>query len=66
MEDLDKIEYPKFTAAMRKTHTILIPSMLEFHMSLFEEVLKQSDYKVEIMHNEGPDVVAEGLKYVSL
>ena len=64
MEDLDKIEYPKFTAAMRKTHTILIPSMLEFHMALFEEVLKQSDYKVEIMHNEGPDVVAEGLKYV--
>ena len=64
MEDLDKIEYPKFTAAMRKTHTILIPSMLEFHMTLFEEVLKQSEYKVEIMHNEGPDVVAEGLKYV--
>lgn len=26
-------EYPKFVASMRKTHTILIPSMLPFHMA---------------------------------
>ncbi|MDE5566318.1 MAG: 2-hydroxyacyl-CoA dehydratase [Anaeroplasmataceae bacterium] len=57
-------EYPKFVASMRKTHTILIPSMLPFHMNLFEYALKQSGYKVEIMRNEGPDVVSEGLKYV--
>lgn len=57
-------EYPKFVASMRKTHTILIPSMLPFHMALFEKALLVSGYKVEIMKNEGPDVVTEGLKYV--
>ena len=57
-------EYPKFVASMRKTHTILIPSMLPFHMALFEKALLVSGYKVEIMQNEGPDVVTEGLKYV--
>lgn len=54
----------EFTKEMRKTHTILIPSMLDIHMSLFENILKQSGYKVEVMHNEGPSVVEEGLKYV--
>ena len=49
---------------MRKTHTILIPSMLEFHMTLFEGILKQCNYKVEVLHNEGPEVIEEGLKYV--
>lgn len=58
------MDYPKFVASMRKTHTILIPSMLPFHMALFEKALLCSGYKVEIMHNEGPDVVTEGLKYV--
>lgn len=57
-------EYPKFVASMRKTHTILIPSMLPFHMALFEKTLLASGYKVEIMKNEGADVVTEGLKYV--
>lgn len=64
MQENDKIEYPKFTASMRKTHTILIPNMLEIHMALFESILLQNGYKVEIMRNEGPDVVSEGLKYV--
>lgn len=57
-------EYPKFTKDMYKTHTILIPSMLDIHMPLFEQVLLQSGYKVEIMHNQGRAVVDEGLKYV--
>lgn len=61
---MENQEYPKFKAEMRKTHTILIPSMLDIHMSLFESILLQSGYKVEIMRNEGPDVVTEGLKYV--
>ncbi|MDE6661349.1 MAG: 2-hydroxyacyl-CoA dehydratase [Anaeroplasmataceae bacterium] len=60
----ENIEYPKFVASMRKTHTILIPSMLPFHMALFEKALIASGYNVEIMKNEGPDVVTEGLKYV--
>ncbi len=38
--------------------------MLPFHMALFEKALLASGYKVEIMKNEGADVVTEGLKYV--
>ena len=56
--------YPKFERSMIKTHTILIPSMLDIHMALFESVLIQSGYNVEIMKNQGPEVVEEGLKYV--
>lgn len=56
--------YPKFNKSMIKTHTILIPSMLDIHMALFESVLTQCGYKVEIMKNQGPEVVEEGLKYV--
>ena len=63
MED-EIIEYPKFKQSMVKTHTILIPSMLDIHMALWEAVLKQSGYKVEVMKNQGPEVVEEGLKYV--
>lgn len=55
---------PTFTKEMRKTHTILIPSMLDIHMSLFEGILNQSGYKVEVMKNEGPRVIEEGVKYV--
>ena len=61
---MEELEYPKFKESMVKTHTILIPNMLPIHMSLFEQVLLQSGYKVEIMRNEGPQVVEEGLKYV--
>ncbi len=64
MQESDRLNHPKFTAQMRKTHTILIPSMLDIHMALFERILNQSGYKTEIMRNEGPSVVEEGLKYV--
>ena len=36
------MEYPKFTKDMRKTHTILIPSMLDIHMALLENALRGS------------------------
>ncbi len=62
--DPTSFDYPRFKEDMVKTHTILIPNMLNIHMDLFEQVLLQQGYKVEIMHNEGPDVVTEGLKYV--
>ena len=58
------MEYPKFTKDMRKTHTILIPSMLDIHMALFENALRGSGYKVEVLKNVGPSVVENGLKYV--
>ena len=65
MQTLKQLDnYPKFTEDMVKTHTILIPSMLDIHMSLWEAVLRQCGYKCEVMQNQGPDVVTEGLKYV--
>lgn len=57
-------EYPKFTADMRKTHTILIPSMLPIHFTLFKNALIGCGYKIEILSNTSADVVSEGLKYV--
>ncbi len=64
MVDDEIKEYPKFKQSMVKTHTILIPSMLDIHMELMEAVLLQRGYKCEIMRNQGPEVVEEGLKYV--
>ena len=60
----DNYQFPKFNRSMVKDHTILIPSMLDIHMALFEGVLTQAGYKVEICRNEGKDVVETGLKYV--
>jgi predicted nucleotide-binding protein (sugar kinase/HSP70/actin superfamily) len=64
MELEQEMVYPKFTKDMKKTHTILIPSMLPIHFSLIEGVIKSEGFNVEIMQNHGPEVVEEGLKYV--
>ena len=45
----EDFNYPRFTEDMIKTHTILIPSMLPIHMALFESLLCQTGYKVEII-----------------
>lgn len=62
--DPTSFEYPEFTREMVKTHTILIPNMLSIHMDLFEKTLISLGYKTEILRNEGPEVISEGLKYV--
>lgn len=62
--DPNSFDYPEFTRDMVKTHTILIPNMLSIHMDLFEKTLISLGYKTEILRNEGPEVVATGLKYV--
>lgn len=64
MEDQIKVEYPKFTAEMRKTHTILIPSMLDIHFALFENALNSCGYKTEILKNKGEEIASVGLRYV--
>ena len=56
--------YPRFTKDMISTHTILIPSMLPIHFDLFDGILKSEGFKTEIMQNNGPEVIEEGLKYV--
>ena len=55
----------EFTKEMREAgYTILAPNMLEFHFRLMEKVLRLHGYNVEVLHNDGPNVMAEGLKYV--
>ncbi len=58
-------EHVEFTREMREAgYTILVPNMLEFHFSLLEKVLRLNGYNAVVLHNSGPNVMAEGLKYV--
>ena len=53
-----------FTKEMKKEYTILCPMMLPIHFSLFVDVFRSCGYKVELLTNDGPSIVQEGLKYV--
>ena len=54
-----------FTPEMRKTHTILIPSMLPWHFNLLKAALISCGYKAELLDNTDRSVVETGLKYVN-
>jgi len=59
------VRHVEFTKEMRDAgYTILAPNMLDFHFSLMEKVFHLNGYNVEILKNDGPGVMAEGLKYV--
>ena len=59
------VKHVEFTKEMREAgYTILAPNMLDFHFSLMEKVFHLNGYNVEILHNAGPGVMSEGLKYV--
>jgi len=59
------VKHAEFTKEMREAgYTILAPNMLDFHFSLLEKVLRLNGYNVEVLKNDGPGVMAEGLKYV--
>ena len=59
------VKHVEFTKEMREAgYTILAPNMLNFHFSLLEKVLRLNGYNVEVLKNDGPGVMAEGLKYV--
>lgn len=53
-----------FTKEMKEEYTILCPMMLPVHFKLFVSVLRNSGYKIELLENDGPAIVQEGLKYV--
>ena len=57
-------EYPRFTKQMRATHKLLVPQMAPIHFTMIVDVLRQKGYDVEILENDGPNVVHEGLQYV--
>ena len=54
----------EFTKEMQKDYTILIPNMLDIHFRLIVNVFVGHGYNVELLTNDGPSVVEEGLKYV--
>lgn len=53
-----------FTEEMRKTHTILIPTMLPTHFKMIAQILCSYGYKAEVLENTGRQVIDNGLKYV--
>lgn len=53
-----------FSKKMKKDYTILSPMMCPIHFRLLRPVFQRVGYKVELMENEGPDVIQKGLKYV--
>ena len=60
----DKTGRLLFTKEMKEEYTILCPMMLPVHFKLFVSVLRHSGYKIELLENDGPSIVQEGLKYV--
>ncbi len=61
MEPIKKVP---FTKEMKKTHTILIPTMLPIHFAILGNVLENYGYKVKVLDNCGPGVIEQGLKNV--
>ncbi|MDR7855444.1 2-hydroxyacyl-CoA dehydratase [Tissierella sp.] len=53
-----------FTKEMKDDYTILVPEMSPIHFSIYKNIFEEYGYKMEILQNEGPSVVHEGLKYV--
>lgn len=62
--EFDKTGRLLFTKEMKKEYTILCPSMAPIHFQLIVNVMNNCGYHVELLTNEGPNVVQEGLKYV--
>lgn len=57
-------ERVKFTLKMKKDYTILSPSMAPIHFKLLRPVFQRQGFKVDIMENEGPEVLQLALKYL--
>lgn len=54
----------EFTQEMRKDYTILIPNMARIHFELIKNTVCHYGYKIELLHNTGPQIADIGLKYV--
>ncbi len=60
----DSKAYPKFTADMKETHTILFPQMAPIHFAMLGAAFQLDGYNTVVLENGGPEVAQEGLKYV--
>lgn len=58
------MERVEFTQEMKKDYTILVPDMLPVHFSLLMNIFAFHGYHMEILKNDGADVVNAGLQYV--
>ena len=56
--------YIPFTKEMKKTHTILVPTMLPMHFELIISVMRTYGYNMELLRSSGPEIAETGLKYV--
>ena len=57
-------ERVEFTKEMKRDYTILIPNMLPVHLKLVKSAFELHGYHMELLQNEGPEVVEAGLRYV--
>ena len=53
-----------FTEEMKKTHTILVPTMLPVHFNLMLQIMRQHGYKAELLTNDSHAVIDQGLRNV--
>lgn len=53
-----------FTEAMKDHYTILCPQMAPIHFELFQEIFRLGGYHLEVLPDEGPEVVEQGLLHV--
>jgi len=61
---METMKKPVFTEKMKKDYTILIPNMAPIHFRLLRAMFRKYGYKVELLHNNGQEVIDAGLKYV--
>lgn len=52
-----------YTKEMRKTHTILLPEMMEYHFDLIAAAFHNCKYKMEVLDYKNPDIKEIGLLY---
>ena len=53
-----------FTKQMKREYTILCPDIFPMHMGLFEKIFRNNGYKLEVVRDEGKEVIDAGLKYI--
>lgn len=53
-----------FTKEMKKTHTILVPTMLPIHFQFLKSILIQEGYKIELLETTDDSIINNGLQYV--
>lgn len=55
----------KFTESDKKSRTIMLPQMLEYHSAFLKAAFEASGYKFDIMHSDEPPSKYESLRYIS-